>query len=75
MDDVTERWRRREISNYDYLMYINIAAGRSRNDISQYPIFPWILSDYHSSSIDLTDRKVYRDLTKPVGALNPDRYV
>ena len=31
---------------------------------SQYPIFPWVLQDYVSSSIDLEDESVYRwDIT------------
>lgn len=36
-------------------------------------MFPWVLSDYISSEIDLDDPKYYRDLTKPIGALNEDR--
>ena len=36
-------------------------------------MFPWILSDYSSSSLDLSDPAVFRDLSKPVGALNPER--
>jgi hypothetical protein len=32
-----------------------------------------ILSDYHSSTLDLEDESIYRDLTKPIGALNPER--
>ncbi|CAK9251386.1 unnamed protein product [Sphagnum jensenii] len=39
----------------------------------QYPVMPWILSDYISSSIDLSDSSVYRDLSKPMGALNETR--
>ncbi|KAJ3438800.1 beige/beach-related [Anaeramoeba flamelloides] len=69
----TKMWRKRKISNFEYLMKLNTIAGRSYNDISQYPIFPWILSDYTSESIDLNDPKVYRDLSKPMGALNEDR--
>ena len=34
------------------------------NDISQYPVFPWILADYTSDSIDLKNPSVYRDLSK-----------
>ncbi|XVF79928.1 hypothetical protein PTKIN_Ptkin15bG0029600 [Pterospermum kingtungense] len=68
-----ERWARWEISNFEYLMQLNTLAGRSYNDIAQYPVFPWILSDYGSKSLDLADPSVYRDLSKPVGALNPDR--
>lgn len=36
-------------------------------------MFPWVIRDYLSSEIDLNDPKYYRDLTKPVGALNEDR--
>lgn len=32
---------------------------------------PWVLSDYTSASLDLSDPAVYRDLSRPVGALNP----
>ncbi|KHN20456.1 BEACH domain-containing protein lvsC [Glycine soja] len=68
-----ERWARWEISNFEYLMQLNTLAGRSYNDITQYPVFPWILSDYSAESLDLSNPSSYRDLSKPVGALNPDR--
>jgi hypothetical protein len=67
---LTERWQRRQISNFDYLMQLNTIAGRTYNDLTQYPVFPWVLADYTSDSIDLTDPSVYRDLSRPVGALN-----
>ena len=70
---VTEQWRRRKISNFEYLMALNRMAGRSFNDLTQYPVFPWVIADYTSETIDLTDSRVYRDLSKPVGAINPDR--
>ncbi|KAJ6248752.1 beige/beach-related [Anaeramoeba flamelloides] len=69
----TKMWQRREISNFDYLMKLNTIAGRTYNDLSQYPIFPWILNNYRSKTIDLNDPKVYRDLSKPIGALNEKR--
>ncbi|KAL4562785.1 hypothetical protein LXL04_026816 [Taraxacum kok-saghyz] len=68
-----ERWARWEISNFEYLMQLNTLAGRTYNDITQYPVFPWILSDYKSKHLDLANPSSYRDLSKPVGALNPDR--
>lgn len=37
---LTQRWINREISNFEYLMYLNTIAGRSYNDLSQYPVFP-----------------------------------
>lgn len=30
-------------------------------------MFPWVISDYHSSSLNLYDPLVFRDLTKPIG--------
>ncbi|XP_016965491.1 neurobeachin-like protein 1 isoform X2 [Drosophila biarmipes] len=68
---LTQRWINREISNFEYLMYLNTIAGRSYNDLSQYPVFPWILADYTSDVLDLTDPKSFRDLSKPIGCINP----
>ena len=69
----TELWKKRAISNFEYIMRLNIIAGRSYNDITQYPVFPWVLNDYESDTLDLNDPSIYRDLSKPVGALNPER--
>ena len=52
---LTQKWINREISNFEYLMHLNTIAGRSYNDLSQYPIFPWILSDYTSETLDLNN--------------------
>lgn len=70
---LTELWKKKKLSNFEYLMALNRMAGRSFNDLTQYPVFPWVLADYTSETIDLTDSRVFRDLSKPVGALNPDR--
>jgi hypothetical protein len=68
-----ERWARREISNFEYLMQLNTLAGRTYNDMTQYPVFPWVLADYTSQVLDLSNPAVFRDLSKPIGALNPAR--
>ena len=70
---VTQRWERGEISNFQYLMHLNTLAGRSYNDLMQYPVFPWILKDYDSDVLDLENPKSFRDLSKPMGAQDPDR--
>ncbi|GAB6019627.1 hypothetical protein CHUAL_001189 [Chamberlinius hualienensis] len=70
---VTQRWVREEISNFQYLMHLNTLAGRSYNDLMQYPVFPWILADYESEELDLNDPVTFRDLSKPLGAQSPDR--
>ncbi len=54
-------------------MHLNEASNRSTSDLSQYPVFPWVISDYVSDKIDLKDPKIYRDLSKPIGAINSDR--
>ncbi|XP_067686159.1 neurobeachin-like protein 1 [Haliotis asinina] len=68
---LTQKWVQREISNFEYLMQLNTIAGRTYNDLSQYPVFPWILRDYTSPTLDLENPKVYRDLSKPMGVINP----
>lgn len=91
------------MSTFDYLMALNTLAGRTYNDLNQYPVrvgvknhcwhdhfacvtgravhapgscqssstplqvFPWVLADYSSPTLDLSDPTVYRDLTKPIG--------
>ena len=69
----TRQWINREISNFEYLMRLNTIAGRSYNDLTQYPVFPWVIADYESHVLNLHNPNSYRDLTKPVGALNAAR--
>ncbi|XP_023703751.1 neurobeachin-like protein 1 isoform X2 [Cryptotermes secundus] len=68
---LTHKWVNREISNFDYLMQLNTLAGRTYNDLSQYPVFPWIVADYTSEELDLTNPSTFRDLSKPIGVVNP----
>ncbi|XP_069067022.1 neurobeachin-like protein 2 isoform X2 [Pleurodeles waltl] len=67
---LTQKWVWREISNFEYLMQLNTIAGRTYNDLSQYPVFPWILRDYVSETLDLNNPEVFRDLSKPIGVVN-----
>ncbi|KAL7045562.1 hypothetical protein ACKWTF_002261 [Chironomus riparius] len=70
---VTQRWVRGEISNFQYLMHLNTLAGRSYNDLMQYPVFPWILADYESEDLDFLNPKTFRDFSKPMGAQSSER--
>lgn len=69
----TKKWQKGEMSNFHYLMLINTLAGRTYNDLTQYPVFPWVIADYTSDELDLDDPKSYRDLSKPMGCQHPDR--
>ncbi|KAB1278886.1 Neurobeachin-like protein 1 [Camelus dromedarius] len=67
---LTQKWVNREMSNFDYLIQLNTMAGRTYNDLAQYPVFPWILQDYTSEELDLNNPSVFRDLSKPIGVVN-----
>ncbi|KAA8528370.1 hypothetical protein F0562_035725 [Nyssa sinensis] len=69
-----ESWRRRDMTNFEYLMILNTLAGRSYNDLTQYPVFPWVLADYYSENLDFNKSSTFRDLSKPVGALDSKRF-
>ena len=68
-----ERWQRRELTNFEYLMRLNTLAGRTYNDLNQYPVFPWVLADYASETLDLESAATFRDLAVPMGAQRPER--
>ena len=70
---VTLCWQQGALSNFDYLLYLNLAAGRSFNDLAQWPVYPWVVADYSSAVLDLHAPATFRDLSKPVGALNEQR--
>eukprot|EP00814_Leptocylindrus_danicus_P022848 CAMPEP_0116003358 /NCGR_PEP_ID=MMETSP0321-20121206/10_1 /TAXON_ID=163516 /ORGANISM="Leptocylindrus danicus var. danicus, Strain B650" /LENGTH=410 /DNA_ID=CAMNT_0003471555 /DNA_START=734 /DNA_END=1962 /DNA_ORIENTATION=- len=67
------QWSKGVLSNFEYLLLLNSAAGRSFNDLSRYPVFPWVIADYSSTKLNLDAKETYRDLTKPIGALNEER--
>lgn len=38
LEEMTKRWQRKEITNFEYLMHLNNEAGRTTNDLTQYPV-------------------------------------
>lgn len=63
-EPVTVQWVKGKLSNFEYLMIVNYAAGRRLEDPLYHPVLPWITdfsSEYQSSS---TDSSCLRDLTK-----------
>lgn len=67
----TERWVNGELSNFDYLMRLNREAGRTYCDLAQYPVMPWVIADWSSQVLDLTNPNVFRDFAFPAGAQSP----
>ena len=60
LSDTVQLWREGLLTNWEYLMQLNKMAGRSYNDLMQYPVFPFVIGDYSSQVLDLTDPQVYR---------------
>ena len=60
---VVHNWVHGEISNFDYLMFLNKVAGRNFDDANHHPILPWVM-DFSSPNGG------FRDLTKTKYRLN-----
>ena len=54
-------------------MYLNWLGGRSYQDLTQYPVFPWVLRDYYSKTLNLADELSFRDLSRNMGSLGESR--
>ena len=67
LQKVTAAWQQGKLSNLDYLLFCNLAAGRSFNDLTQWPVFPWILADYTSTKLDLSIPKHIQASAPPQG--------
>ena len=66
-------WVNGQIGNCEYLLLLNDFAHRSLRDLSQYPVFPWIVSDFSSEELDLESEETFRDLSTPIGALSEEK--
>ena len=67
-----KKWLNSQISTYEYLNYINYFSSRSYNEVSQYPIFPWVTKnirkifednkDFEKTILDFTKEQLYNKL-------------
>jgi hypothetical protein len=64
IDDIINEWKNYKINNLKYLMYLNIFANRSFNDLTQYPVFPWLFCNYNDN------KKETRNLSLPMGMID-----
>ncbi|KAI8039180.1 hypothetical protein M5D96_007897 [Drosophila gunungcola] len=63
---ITQQWREGLLTNWEYLMTLNQIAGRTYNDLMQYPVFPWVLTNYSSEILDLREGHNFRRLGRPI---------
>lgn len=72
LKEITKEWIDRNISNFDYLCILNKLGSRSYIDLSQYMVFPWIISDYLNDYSDINQIPL-RDLSLPMGQIGKNR--
>ena len=41
--EITRKWAKYYLQNYEYLLLVNKYGSRTFNDNNQYPVFPWLL--------------------------------
>uniref|UniRef100_A0A182N5R0 Lysosomal-trafficking regulator n=1 Tax=Anopheles dirus TaxID=7168 RepID=A0A182N5R0_9DIPT len=66
LDLHTQQWREGTLSNWEYLMLLNQISGRTYHDLMQYPVFPWVLANYDTRTLDLLAERSFRVLEKPI---------
>ena len=68
INDIIANWAKNKISNFDYLMLLNILSERSLNNLSQYIIFPTIICNFNQPFLNHMNSSIYRDLSLPIFA-------
>ena len=73
LSNITSLWKNNKISTLEYLMWINIYANRSFRDISQYPVFPWLLINHEYKTYDDLIKNIeLRNFNHPMGLICTD---
>ena len=71
LSEISNLWIKNKISNFDYLMLLNSLSGRSLINLSQYYIFPVLLTNFEHSILNWLNKSIYRDLSLPIFACSP----
>jgi hypothetical protein len=61
---LTVQWIEGKISNFEYIMAINAAAGRQLSDVQHHPVLPWVTNFSVDPTQGVYDASALRDLTK-----------
>ena len=68
INELISYWAKNKISNFDYLMILNILAERSLINLSQYIIFPLIICSIEEKFFMEMNKSIFRDLSFPIFA-------
>jgi hypothetical protein len=66
LEKIMDKWANGEIDNYTYICLLNHHGLRSYCDFTQYPIFPWIVSNFD-------EKPQLRNLSLPMGQVTASR--
>ena len=69
LKNIYEKWRKWDISSLQLLMMVNLYANRTFNDMNQYPVFPWVFTEYKSEEFPTNFVEKIRPLDTPMGML------
>ena len=70
ISNIKELWKNNKISTLEFLMWINLYGNRTYQDIAQYPIFPWIISNYQTKTFqEIIDNDYIRNFKVPMGMM------
>ena len=73
ISNIRDLWKSNKISTLEFLMWVNIYGNRSFRDIAQYPVFPWLLTNYEYNTYEeLVKNPEIRDFNLPMGMLYID---
>ena len=74
------QFKKGEISNYEYLLDLNKFSSRTYNDLTQYPIFPWLVFQIDelyriTNDVDsnINEETYIRDMNYPVSMQDEDK--
>ena len=70
VSSIFNQWAEWKLSNFELLMFINILSNRSFSDVTQYPVFPWILKNYNETKISIEND--IRELNLPMGMVETE---
>ena len=71
--DHTKLWQDGALDNYTYLCILNRLGCRSLADYTQYYVFPWVVGDYNSHSLDNAPIESFRNMSLPMGQIGEER--
>ena len=72
LKNLYKKWSTWEMSTLKFLMISNIYYNRSLNDVNQYLVFPWIITNYTAENYNslLNDKNLIRPFGVPMGMMD-----